>query len=199
MKKSLLIINVLLIILIHYSCSCLSCGNGEEASVPLNVLENADAFIISKTGEQFFNNYIATDFFRTKHDAPFFNMVYRFSIPEKPYVDAFITFTVDSAGNIMMDKEITGIPNCILYPQQCEFNIDEQNAIRIAVDNGLEHGVKEWKTGLIWDAKYDKYVWHILSTFEETESELGYKANGKEVIIDPSSGEVIALNDWNIK
>ena len=28
--------------------------------------------------------------------------------------------------------------------------------------------------------------------------EFGYKTKNKEVIIDPSNGEVIALNDWDI-
>jgi len=30
------------------------------------------------------------------------------------------------------------------------------------------------------------------------EGEFGYRAKGKETIIDPSNGEVTALNDWNI-
>lgn len=199
MKKIILLITASLFVLIIYSCSCFTCGTNEAADVPLIVLEKADSFIVSKTGEQFFNNFIATDFFRTKHTAPYFEMVYRLYIPEKPYVDAFIKFTVDSVGNIMMNKEITGIPNCQKYPGDCSFNIDEQTAIQIASNYGLKEGVKKWKAGLIWDDKYDKYVWHILSTFEETEDDLGYKANGKEAIIDSSTGEVMALNDWSIK
>ena len=49
------------------SCKCLSCGNGEEAEVPIQVLAKADSFIISTTGKEFFGKYITADFFRTKH------------------------------------------------------------------------------------------------------------------------------------
>ena len=198
MKKILLIVTALLVGFLIYSCSCLTCGSKEEANVPLDVLEKADSFIVSKTGELFFNNYIAIDFFRTKHTAPYYEMVYRFYIPEKSYIDALINFTVDSVGNVVEQRDIIGIPNCRFYPLECEFNIDEQTARQIATDNGLEEGIKEWKSGFIWNAKYGKYVWHFLSTLEEMEGEFGYRAKGKEVIIDPSNGEIMALNDWNI-
>jgi hypothetical protein len=198
MKKIFLIVIALLVGFVIYSCSCLTCGSKEEANVPLDVLEKADSFIVSKTGGHFFNNYIAIDFFRTKHTAPYYEMVYGLYIPEKSYVDALIKFTVDSVGNVVEKRDIIGIPNCRFYPLECEFNIDEQTARQIATDNGLEEGIKEWKAGFIWNAKYGKYVWHLLSTLEEMEGEFGYKAKGKEVIIDPSNGEVIALNDWDI-
>ena len=198
MKQIFLIVTALLVGFLIYSCSCLTCGSKEEAIVPLDVLEKADSFIVSKTGEHFFNNYIAIDFLRTKHTAPYYEMVYKFYIPEKSYIDALIKFTVDSVGNVVGKRDIIGIPSCRFYPLGCEFNIDEQTARQIATDNGLEEGIKEWKAGFMWNAKYGKYVWHFLSTLEEMEGEFGYRAKGKEVIIDPSNGEVIALNDWNI-
>lgn len=198
MKKIILIVTALLVGFLIYSCSCTSCGSKEEANVPLDVLEKADSFIVSKTGEQFFNNYLTVDFFRSKHTAPYYEMVYRLYIPEKSYVDVLIKFTVDSVGNVVKNRDIIGIPNCRFYPRACEFNIDEQTARQIAAENSLGEGIKEWKVGFIWNAKYDKYVWHILSTLEEMEGEFGYRAKGKEAIIDPSNGEVIALNDWNI-
>lgn len=198
MKRLILIITALLVSFLIYSCSCSSCSNKEEANVPLDVLEKADSFIVSKTGEQFFKNYITADFFRIKHTAPNYEMVYRLYILEKSYVDVLIKFTVDSVGNVLKNRDIIGIPNCGFFPQECEFNIDELAARQIAAENGLEEGVKEWKVGFIWNSNYDKYVWHILSTLEEMEGESGYRAKGEEAIIDPSNGEVIALNDWNI-
>jgi len=198
MKKAFLIVTALLVGFLIYSCSCLTCGSKEEANVPLEVLEKADSFIVSKTGGEFFNNYITIDFFRTKHTAPYYEMVYSLYMPEKTYVDVLIKFTVDSVGNIVEKRDIIGIPNCRYYPQECEFIIDGQAARQIATENGLEAGIKEWKVGFIWNAKYGKYVWHILSTLEEMEGEFGYRAKGKEAIINPSTGEVITLNDWNI-
>jgi len=198
MKKVFLIFTALLAGFLVYSCSCLTCGSKEEANVPLEVLEKADSFIVSKTGDEFFNNYITVDFFRTKHTAPYYEMVYSLYMPEKSYVDALIKFTVDSVGNVVKKRDIIGIPNCRYYPQECEFIIDEPAARLIATENGLEAGIKDWKVGFIWNAKYDKYVWHILSTLEEMGGELGYRGKGKEAIINPSTGEVIAFNDWNI-
>ena len=198
MKKIALLTIALLAGFLFYSCSCLSCNSNEEANVPLEVLEKADSFIISKTSEKFFNSYIAIDFFRTKHTAPYYEMVYRLFIPEKSYVDALIKFTVDSVGNIVEERDVIGIPNCGYHPEECDFKIDEQTARQIATDHGLKKGIKEWKVGFIWNAKYDKYVWHVLSTLEEMEGEFGYRAKGEEAIINPSTGEVIALNDWNI-
>jgi len=62
----------------------------------------------------------------------------------------------------------------------------------------LGEGIKEWKVGFIWNPQREMYVWHILSTFKETEGEVGYRADGKEMFINPSSGDVIAINTWRI-
>ncbi|GAB4289056.1 MAG: hypothetical protein Kow0098_06800 [Ignavibacteriaceae bacterium] len=179
------------------SCSCSSCGN-QEAEVPFEVLNSANKFIISKTGKEFFDKYITPDFYHTSKDSIFYNLVYRLYDPEKPFVDGIIKFSVDTTGRINYNREITGIPECLSDQRNCEFNIDEQTAINIAAKDGLEEGIKEWKTGFIWDPKYGRYVWHILSTIKEIPGE-AYKASGKEIIIDPYSGEIIARNEWNIR
>jgi hypothetical protein len=117
-------------------------------------------------------------------------------MPEKSYVNALIEFSVDTLGNIVRDRDIVGIPNCM--ESDCSFNISEEQALKIATDAGLQKGVKEWKTGLIWDAKLKQYVWHILSTDWTTEATQGFKGYGKEVIIDPNTGLVLAMNDWHV-
>lgn len=179
------------------ACKCFSCQQ-EEAKVPDEVLQKANSYIISVTGEEFFDKYIKPDFFRTKHTAPYYEMAYRFFMPEKPYVDATITFTVDSVGNVMEDRDIIGIPRCRYFPQECDFAIDKETALQIAEGNGLEKGIKDWKVGFLWNPEMEKYVWHILSTLDEMEGEMGYRGNGKEMLIDPVTGEVLALNDWRV-
>ncbi|MBP1683823.1 MAG: hypothetical protein H6Q27_1390 [Ignavibacteriaceae bacterium] len=62
----------------------------------------------------------------------------------------------------------------------------------------LKDGIKEWDAGFMWDFKLQKYVWRILSTLTELGSDENYKATGQEMIIDPVSGEVLALNDWRV-
>jgi hypothetical protein len=197
--KIVIVLNMLFILIavLMSACKCPSCEE-EEAKVPLVVLEKSNSYIISKTGEDIFNNYIAPDFFRTRHTPPYYEMVYKFYMPEKPFVDALIKFTVDSVGNVLEYQDIIGIPKCRYFPQQCNFKIDEETAMQIAANKGLEEGIKDWKVGFIWNVQQERYVWHVLSTLNEMEGDFGYRGSGKEMIIDPINGEVLALNDWKI-
>jgi len=204
-KKSILKISILLsalIILVSISvltsCKCRACEDKEEGSVPLEVLTKADSFITVSTGKNFFQKYITPDFYRTKHTPPYYEMAYKFFMPEKPYVNATIKFTVDSMGNVLKNRDIVGIPRCVNYPEECNFNIDEPTAKIIAGNMGLNEGIREWDTGFMWDFKLKRYVWRILSTLTEFGNEENYKATGQEMLIDPNTGEVLALNDWRV-
>jgi hypothetical protein len=76
----------------YYACSSSSSDIKNETDVPLHVLQEANLFIVSKTGAEFFHNYIAVDNVKTKHSPPYYEMVYNLYIPEKPYVNTSITF-----------------------------------------------------------------------------------------------------------
>ena len=191
-------ITLFIIAAVLTSCKCRACEDQEQGSVPLEVMAKADSFIVASTGQEFFNKYITADFARTKHTPPYYEMAYKFYMPEKPYVDAVIKFTVDSVGNVLMNRDIVGIPMCLNFPEQCEFNIDEQTARQIASDMELKEGIKEWDSGFMWDFKLQRYVWRILSTLTEYNYDDNYKATGQEMIIDPNTGDVLALNDWRV-
>jgi hypothetical protein len=178
------------------SCKCRACEDKEEGTVPLEVLAKADSFIIVSTSKEFFNKYITADFYRTKHTPPYYELAYKFFIPEKPYVDAIIKFTVDSVGNVIKNRDIVGIPRCKNFPEECDYHIDEQTARQIASEMELKEGIKEWEAAFMWDFKLQRYVWRILSTIREYSVEDVYRAAGQEMIIDPNTGEVLALNDW---
>jgi hypothetical protein len=199
-RTSLLIsaLTLLIIAAALTSCKCRVCEDQEEGSVPPDVLVKADSFITVSTGKEFFDKYITVDFYRTKHTPPYYEMAYKFFIPEKPYVNATIKFTVDSLGNVLKNRDIVGIPKCKNFPEECEFNIDEQAARQIASDMELKEGIKEWDAGFMWDFKLQRYVWKILSTLNEFGDEENYKATGQEMVIDPNTGEVLALNDWRV-
>ena len=62
----------------------------------------------------------------------------------------------------------------------------------------LKEGIREWDAGFMWDFKLQRYVWRILSTLSEYNYDDNYKATGQEMIIDPNTGEVLALNDWRV-
>ena len=195
-----LVLSVFLILLVSLlsACKCRACDDQEKGTVPIEVLSKADSFIVASTGREFFNQYIKPDFARTRYTPPYYEMAYRFFMPEKPYVDALIKFTVDSVGNVLKNRDIVGIPRCLNFPEECDFNIDEQSARQIAVEMELKDGIKEWDAGFMWDFKLQKYVWRILSTLTELGSDENYKATGQEMIIDPVTGEVLALNDWRV-
>jgi len=200
LKTSLLIsaISFFIIIAALTSCKCRACEDQEEGSVPLDVLVKADSFITASTGKEFFDKYITADFYRTKHTPPYYEMAYKFFMPEKPYVSATIKFTVDSLGNVLKNRDIVGIPRCKNFPEECEFNIDEKTARQIASDMELKEGIREWDATFMWDFKLQRYVWRILSTLTEYSSGDNYKAIGQEMVIDPNTGEVLALNDWRV-
>jgi hypothetical protein len=84
------------------------------------------------------------------------------------------------------------------FPEQCDFNIDEQKARQLAEEYALNPGIRDWKTGFVWDYKLERYVWKIISTLTELGEGDHYKATGQEVVIDPNTGEIIAFNDWRI-
>ena len=194
-----LIIILLFSAFIFYSgCSCKPCQEQEESQIPLNVLKKADQFVLSKTGNEFFKKYITIDFSQSKHIPPNYLMVYKFYMPEKMFVDEVIRFNVDSVGNILKQYEVVGIPDCNANPMDCDFVVDEQIARQIATEYGLPKGIKEWKVDFIWEAKYNKYVWHLLSTLKESKGEFGYRADGEQIVIDPNYASVIYQDSWKI-
>jgi len=179
------------------SCSGSSCVK-DEAIIPPDILEKSNQFIISLTGEEFFNMYISPDLTKSNEVPNGYFLAYKFTMPEKAFVNGSIRFTVDSLGNVLEELEIAGIPGCVNSPDDCEYTIDEEQAIKIAKDNNLDEGIKKWNNSFIWSTVYNKYVWQILNTLRESVGEFGYRGNGKEMIIDPNTGEIMALNDWRI-
>jgi hypothetical protein len=197
-QVSQVVIIVLLFSVFMNACSCVHCSEKEEAHIPLNILQKADQFIISKTGDEFFKKYITIDFSQSKHIAPNYLMVFKFYMPEKPFVDEVIRFNTDSLGKVLTQFEVVGIPECNSNPNDCDFVVDEKIARQIATEYGLPKGIKEWKVDFIWEAKYNKYVWHLLSTLKESKGEFGYRADGEQIVIDPNYASVIYQDSWKI-
>jgi hypothetical protein len=182
----------------YYSCSRSSSGKQEGTDVPLNVLQEASLFVVSKTGAEFFHNYIAPDLVKTKHSPPYYEIVYNLYIPEKPYVNTLITFTVDESGKVVDSRDIIGIPNCNKSPALCDWQVDKDRAIVIAEAQGLEKGIKDWQIKFIWNPERQIYVWRILTVIREFQGDFGYRGSGKEMLIDPVGGEVLVLIGWQV-
>ncbi|MFO7448383.1 MAG: PepSY domain-containing protein [Ignavibacteriaceae bacterium] len=181
---------------VYYGCGC-ACETAEQADIPASVIRNANQVIISQTGNDFFNEYVSLDMKRSKVISPDYYLVYRIIMPDKPYVNEVIEFTVDKGGNLNREFSIKGIPDCL--NADCHFSVDEEKAISIAEERGLEKGIKEWKTGFTWNEKYNRYVWYVLSTLDESDNTQGGRSSGKEIIIDANTGEVLSVNEWNVR
>jgi hypothetical protein len=191
-----IIISLILMSLFIDACSCSSCSRQEEAVISSDLLKKANNYIKQRTGNDFFEKYISPDFARTKFTPPYYFLTYRLIIPDKPYINTVIQFSIDSTGNVIKDRDILGIPDCI--EGGCNFSVTEEQAIKIAKDSGLEKGIKPWKTGFLWNPNLKQYTWHILSTSSESQSSEGFRGFGKEIIIDPNSGLVLEMNDWHM-
>lgn len=196
-KKNNFIFVLILIVVNVVSCSFNS-QNENQNKIPQNIIEQADEFIISKCGREFFDKYIKLDFEQSKFVSSFYLMKYKFKMPEKSFVDETIEFSIDTLGNIISEKEIYGIPDCINNPTDCKFNITKSQAKEIALKNNFDKGIKDWKYDFTYSTKYQKYVWQIRTTLSEFKSESRYRASGKEMIIAPFDGKVIEISDWNI-
>lgn len=204
-SKSFLIFQFVQVVLILLTfsvfingCNCVPCSEKEEAKIPLEVLKKTDQFIISKTGDDFFKKYITADFLQSKHIAPNYLIVYKLYMPEKAFVDELIRFTVDSTGKVLTQYEVVGIPDCNTNPMDCDFVVDEKIAKQIATEYGLPKGTKDWKVDFIWEAKYNKYIWKIISTSKETVLQDHDRAEGELIIIDPSNASVIEKESWKV-
>lgn len=199
MKKIFAFALIITAAIINFACSCAACTTKEENPISKTVLDKGKEFVTSKTGADFFNAYITPDFTRSAKVEEGYYLVYKLAIPGKNYVDELITFSTDTAGNVNHNMEIHGVPDCLANPEDCSFSVTEENAVNIAVKEGLEKGIKEWNKGIVWNAYYNKYVWHIMTTLAESQNSNGTKSNGKEIIIDASSGKVLEKNNWSVR
>jgi hypothetical protein len=180
-------------------CSCSNCGKENEIyDIPPKVVRKANTFIKSKTGESFFSNYVSLNMLKSKATKNGFFMHYNLRMLEKDFVDEDITFRVDSSGNLIKKYDISGIPNCIENPKECEFNLTKKEAIKIAKEYDLPDGIRDWEVSFRYSNELDRYVWHILATTSETKTDDTNKAQGEEIMIDPADGEVLKHREWNI-
>ncbi|MBP7542614.1 MAG: hypothetical protein KA747_03300, partial [Ignavibacteriaceae bacterium] len=77
--------------------------------------------------------------------------------------------------------------------------ITPNQAFKIAIKEGLKPGIKEWSQKFLWNAKFNRYVWQIISTLEESQGSQGFRGSGEEIIIDASTGEKLDFNEWKVR
>ncbi len=179
--------------------ACCTCSVSQSSDkIPEVLIKSANRFVISKTGEEFFNHNIKPDYEKVTKITNGYLMVYSFSIPDKDGIEGEIRFSIDTSGNVQKDKEIVGIPECLSNPENCSFNISKAEAVNIALNSGLEKGVKDWELNFKWNLIHKKYAWEIISTLSESKGTEFQRATGKTMLIDPANGNIIETSDWQI-
>jgi hypothetical protein len=171
-----------------------------------DIVKKSNQIVISLVGEKFFNEHYFFDPFRSRYyeadpwciqhpsdclrflQKPHYLMVYSFRTNGITTEALSAEFVVDTSGNLITERDISGVPNCVNDPKECVF-IDKASAISIAKSAGLETGIEEWKISFHWFAGNSKtFVWTVSNTLR--------KASGKVVVIDANSGTVIGIYDW---
>ncbi len=177
-------------------CSCTVSNSFTGVSEKLK--DKSYEYVISKTGKDFFNQYIKINNDKITKIKDGYLMVYNFSIPEKEGINGEIRFSIDSVGNIKKDKEIVGIPDCISNQENCNFNISKTEAINIAKQKGFEKGIKDWEVNFVWNSELETYNWQIITTLSEIKNNDFTKSSGKIMLINPDSGNVIKTEEWRV-
>ena len=167
-------------------------------NVPDSIIKKTDEFIISKIGKSRFdswvkfqngNRYLDSSSVCTSGNPSciHYQVSYGLKVPEKPFVDYGFAFELDGNGHITSLQ----LPNCIANEQECDFPIDEANAIEIAKKLGLEKGVSDWK--VTFNFMDETFIWQIQNTL--VADRIG-EANGKIMSIDANSGDVLGIDAW---
>jgi hypothetical protein len=206
MKSTVFLITILISLFLT-ACSCPVCDIVDNRypktlkmiGVPEKIKEKVDNYIAAKTGEDFFVKYVSLNETASFFDSVKYYWVYDISIPGKEWVTGKIDLFTDSLGNIDQLMEVNGIPDCGTNPNGCSFDITPNQAFKIAIKEGLKPGIKEWSQKFLWNAKFNKYVWQIISTLEESQGSQGFRGSGEEIIIDASTGEKLDFNEWKVR
>ena len=182
------------------------------AIIPDTIISKGNNFIISRVGEQFFNSYIKYDSEKSRYSPadsfciehpsscaefllkPHYYFVYTFKIPEKDFVDEIIEFVTDTLGNVVSSRDAFGIPECPYNDCWNNFPlIENDDAVTIAQNNGLEQGIRDWSISFhFYAGEFDNYVWEVSNTLYQSSSESG----GKTILIDASNGEIVQSSNW---
>jgi hypothetical protein len=206
MKSTVFLITILISLFLT-ACSCPVCDIVDNRypktlkmiGVPEKIKEKVDNYIAAKTGEDFFVKYVSLNETASFFDSVKYYWVYDISVSGKEWVTGKIDLFTDSLGNIDQLMEVNGIPDCGTNPNGCSFDITPNQAFKIAIKEGLKPGIKEWSQKFLWNAKFNRYVWQIISTLEESQGSQGFRGSGEEIIIDASTGEKLDINEWKVR
>ncbi|MCF8417546.1 MAG: hypothetical protein K9G63_01595 [Melioribacteraceae bacterium] len=176
------------------ACSCKTCGMSDsEIEIPDSIRITAAEFIKSKTGDEFYSDYISFDAEASKRAVDGYLIYFTMRDLERDFIDERIYFFMNNDGIVLENYSIYGIPDCISDETKCTFNLDENSVMEIAELNNLSKGIDEWDLNFEWSEEFDMYLWTVNSIL------VADGKIGEEMLIDPSDGKIIAHREWKIK
>jgi len=207
MTGQVLRLSVAILVILPLSPLARSSESESPYPIPDGVLASADEYAISKVGQAFFDSCMTwspgLSCYRSLDGAinpnspdwlqyPRYVVIYKLSIPGKPFVDELVVVNIKEDGGWFEDTaHDEGLPDCVSHPGECEFPIDEATAIEIARDAGLQAGRKPWMADFRWFGhEHRTYAWRI-------RNELG-QSHGEFVLVDANDSAVIEKNTWRV-
>ena len=188
-----------------------------EDSIPQAIVDRASGLLVSRLGQQFFEENIRfnparsqahpslprfpVDFAEIHPDLAFrpcFRMVFDLTVREKPWAESAIEFFVDSRGDLLPDLPVLGVPGCVDDPRECQFPIDKERAANLAEAAGFGIGLRPWTASFGWQQADSArhipatYVWRFSNTLVLSPAH----DEGATIAIDANSGEVVFRGGW---
>ena len=214
--------NTYFIFIIHLFCIqsyafYLSPCSEPKCEIPDIIIQKTNEYIKSRVGDEYFSAFISFNTsdshfrksYRTAQSSecfellnkPHYLLVYNISIPDIGNDVVTIEFIADTSGELISKCYLDKIPFC---PDNNCWNyfpgIKKDIAIRIAMESGLEKGLKDWKVSFeFYSQEFNNYVWVIknyltLNNLNTNESRPG----GEIIYISANDGSVVQINVWTI-
>jgi hypothetical protein len=193
---------VLLSLLGALLASLLQCGTAgrSRGPVPEEIVNVAQEYVVARVGKDAFARYFVYDdsasahIFPRKEDGdstqPYRIVKYALKIDAVPEYDRRAILKLDDEGKLLRDPR--GVPDCVKDSSECEFNVNEAAARRIAADAGLKPGIREWHAQFLWHPELG-YIWAVESLLDKDSR----RWSGESLLIDANTGEVLERRDWS--
>ena len=177
-------------------------GPDERLTVPQAVMEAGEAALIKRVGDVYYSSRL--EYIRDKsygspgqdcdscahyQRKPHFYLKWALKEPGNDFVHGIVEAVLDGSGEII--APLRGVPECANNPKRCIVSVDSLLAREIASRHGLEEGIGPWNVRFI--ARSDYLVWTVRNTMLGT----GPRKNGRIVVIDASTGEILEDGLWS--
>ena len=120
-----------------------------------------------------------------------FWLKFDYSPPRFPQESVRFEVVVTWAGDCKMASR-SEFPACSEAPHSCEVNVSSGDARRVARENGLSPGIKDWEVELKYMSQFEGLVWTVSNTTGRISQ--GYR--GKIAIIRAGNGKFLEMWGW---